>query len=115
MKRRAPSGENNGERLGTSRRRKDITRGQPSSRERRDRQRATKFRCRQDTTRVTELIDAQGNREFTRQQGRMIRTKHTNVLSALEKRALRYRSRGQKQVDPDKVLYDEAIDETGTV
>ena len=45
----------------------------------------------------------------------MSRTKHINVLSALEKRALRYRSKGQKQVDPDEALYNEAIDETGTV
>ena len=39
-------------------------------------------------------------------------TKHSNVLSALEKRALRYRSKGQKEVDQDEVLYNEALDET---
>ena len=92
-----------------------MTRGQPSSRERRDRRRATQFRRSKDITRVTELIDAQGNRELIRQQGRMSRTKHSNVLSALEKRALRFRSKGQNQVDLDEVLYNEAIDETGTV
>jgi hypothetical protein len=90
--------------------------GQPFSRERRDRQRTTqKFRRRSETSRVIELIDAQGNREFTRQQGRMSRTKHSKVLSALEKRALRFRSKDQKQADPDKVLFNEAINETGTV
>ena len=42
-------------------------------------------------------------------------TKHSRVLSALEKRALRYRRKGQKEVDQDEVLYNEALDETGTV
>ena len=92
-----------------------MTMGQPSSRERGDMQRATQFRRSKDTTRVTELIDAQRNREFIRQQGQMSRTKHLNVLSALEKRALQFRSKGQKQVDLDEALYNEAINETGTV
>merc|ERR1712086_334557 len=65
--------------------------------------------------RVIELIDAQGNREFVRQQGRMSRTKHSKVMSALEKRALRFRNEGQRQVDQDEVLFNEAIDETDTV
>ena len=39
--------------------------------------------------------------------------KHSRVLSALEKRALRYHRKGQ--LDADEVLYNEAIDETGTV
>ena len=42
-------------------------------------------------------------------------TKHTRVLSALERRAERYRNKGVSKQDPDEVLYDEAIDETGTV
>lgn len=42
-------------------------------------------------------------------------TRHSRVLSALEKRALRYRRKGQCQVDMDEVLFNEAIDETGTV
>ena len=37
------------------------------------------------------------------------------MLSVLEKRALRYRRKGQSQVDMDDVLFNEAIDETGTV
>ena len=41
-------------------------------------------------------------------------TKHASVLSALDKRALRYRRKGQTQ-DYDDILYDEALDETGTV
>ena len=47
--------------------------------------------------------------------GRMGTTKHAKVLSALEQRAERYRSTGQLQVDPDDRLYEEAVDETGTV
>ena len=64
---------------------------------------------------MIELIDAQGNREFVRQHGRMGVTRHTKVLSVLEKRVLRYRRKGQKEVDHDEVLYNEALDETGTV
>ena len=41
--------------------------------------------------------------------------KHTNVLSELEKRALRYIYKVQVQIDTDEVLYNDAIDETGTV
>ena len=37
------------------------------------------------------------------------------MLSVLEKRALRYRRKGQKEVDQDEVLYNEALNETGTV
>ena len=64
---------------------------------------------------MIELIDAEGNREFVRQHGRLGVTKHTKILSALEKRALRYRRKGQKEVDQDEILYNEALDETGTV
>jgi hypothetical protein len=42
-------------------------------------------------------------------------TKHITVLSALEKRALRYRRNGKYQVDKDDILYENALDETGTV
>ena len=64
---------------------------------------------------MIELIDAQGNREFLRQHGRMGLTKHSKVLSLLEKRALRFRRKGHDLVDLDEALYEEAIDETGTV
>lgn len=65
--------------------------------------------------RTIELIDAQGNREVIRQQGRLGVTRHVKVLSALEKRSLRFRRKGRHQVDLDEVLFNEAIDETGTV
>ena len=43
-------------------------------------------------------------------------TKHHTVLLALEKRALRYKTNnGRKQVDWDDVLYEDALDENGTV
>ena len=42
-------------------------------------------------------------------------TKHVRVLAALELRALRYRNKEHTQVDQDQVLYDQAMDETGTV
>ena len=45
----------------------------------------------------------------------MTLAKHSRVMTALEKRALRYRRKGQVVSDPDEALYNEAIDETGTV
>ena len=42
-------------------------------------------------------------------------TKHINVLTALEKRALQYRKKGQVKLDMDEVLYNNTVDETGTV
>ena len=41
-------------------------------------------------------------------------TQHERVMNALEMRALRYRNRG-KQLDEDALLYNSALDETGTV
>ena len=64
---------------------------------------------------MTTLIDEWGNREFVKERGRMSKTKHTTVLSVLEKRALRYRRRGHNKVDKDEALISQAIDETGTV
>ena len=65
--------------------------------------------------RQIKLVDVWGNAEYVRQRGRMNITKHSRVLSALEKRALRYRSKDLNGADPDERLYEEAIDETGTV
>ena len=42
-------------------------------------------------------------------------TRHTKVLSDLEKRALVYRRKGQKEVDQDEALFNEALNETLTV
>ena len=42
-------------------------------------------------------------------------TNHINFLSALDTRALRYRKKGQVQLDTDEVLYNDAVDEKGTV
>ena len=41
--------------------------------------------------------------------------KHVNILTALEMRALRYQNKGHAKSDQDKILYDEAMDETGTI
>jgi hypothetical protein len=61
------------------------------------------------------LLDAHGSKRVIRQQGKMGLTKHVRVLAALELRALRYRNKEHTQVDQDQVLYDQALDETGTV
>ena len=65
--------------------------------------------------RVIKLIDAVGNRQHVQKKGRMGITRHTKVMSALEKRALRYRRKGHDNQDQDEALYNAAVDETGTV
>ena len=41
--------------------------------------------------------------------------KHEKNMAVLERRALRYRKGGKIKVDHDEILYNEALDETGTV
>ena len=41
--------------------------------------------------------------------------KHAKISSALEKRVMRYHNKIQHSEDLDKILYDEAVDETGTI
>ena len=41
--------------------------------------------------------------------------KHEKIMAALERRALRYRKGGKIKIDHDEALYNEALDETGTV
>ena len=86
-----------------------------SSKKRRNQQRAFEFRTQRETTRVIKLIDARGNKKTIRQQGRMGLTTHANIISALEKRAMRYHNKVQYREDPDVILYDAAVDETGTI
>ena len=61
------------------------------------------------------MLDVHGNKRVIRQQGKLGLAKHVNILSALEKRALRFNNRGKTCKDQDDVLYEEALDETGTV
>ena len=41
--------------------------------------------------------------------------KHVNILAALEMRDLRYHNKGHTKADQDEILYNEAMDETGTI
>ena len=41
--------------------------------------------------------------------------KHVNILSELEMRALQYQNKGHAKAYQDKILYDESMDETGTI
>jgi hypothetical protein len=67
---------------------------------------------RRDTVRTIKLVDEYGNRKYVLQYGGMDVTKHTKVLSVLEKHALRYRDQGgPKQFSTP----GDEIDETGTV
>ena len=50
-----------------------------------------------------------------RQHGKMGLIKHVNILTALEMRALRYHNKGHTKSDQDKIMYDEAMDENGTI
>ena len=42
-------------------------------------------------------------------------TKHVNILAVLEMRALRYHNKVHAKEDQDLILYNEAMDETGTI
>ena len=85
----------------------------PFSEGRRAQRQATRFRTQNETTRLTKLVGEYGNNEFVLQHGRKNITKHTNVLSSLEKQELRYRKKVQVQLDTDEVLYNDAVDEKG--
>ena len=41
--------------------------------------------------------------------------KHVKILAALEMRALRYHNKGHAKIDQYKILYNESMDETGTI
>ena len=64
---------------------------------------------------MIKLVYEYDNNEFVCQHGRINITKCINVLSALEKRALRYRKIVQLQIDTDEVMCNDTIDEIGTV
>ena len=78
------------------------TKGSPQ--QRRDQQRVSVFRTRQETSRVTKILDAHGNKRVIRQHGKMGIIKHVNILAVLEMRALRYHNKGHAKADQDKML-----------
>ena len=53
--------------------------------------------------------------EFARRRGRISRTKYSKVISVLEKRALCFCNKDQKQIDQDVVLFNKTITKTDTV
>ena len=61
------------------------------------------------------MLDVCGNKRAIRQRDKLGLAKHVNIHLALERRALRFSNREQPCKDCDKVLYNEALDETGTV
>ena len=73
------------------------------------------FRTREETSRVTKLLDAHGNKRVIWQHGKMGLIKHVNILAALEMRALRYQNKVRVKADQDKILYDETMDDTSTI
>ena len=87
----------------------------PFSQGRRAKRRPDIFRTQNERACVIKLVDEYSNNGFVHQHGRMNLTKHINVLSVLEKRALQYRKKVQVQLNTDEVLYNNAVDDTGTV
>ena len=73
------------------------------------------FRTRQETSRVTKILDAHGNKRVIRKHVKMGLIKHVNIIAALEMIALRYHNKGHAKSDQDEILYDESMDETGTI
>ena len=86
-----------------------------SSAQRRVQRRATSFRSRNETFRTTKLVGGPRDTRIVREQGNMGLVKHDKIMAALERRALRYRKGNKIRTDHDEVLYNEALDETGTV
>lgn len=86
------------------------------AKKRRQQARAARHSHERQITRTIELIDEWGNKEIIKQMGKMNRTKHSRILSVLEKRALRYKNAKTLGVndDLDNTKF-ENIDETGTV
>ena len=78
-------------------------------------QRASVFRTRQETIRVTKLLDAHGNKRLIRQHGNMGLTKQVNILAALEMIDLRYHNKGHAKAYQDEILTNEAMEKTGTM
>ena len=61
------------------------------------------------------MLDVHGNKRIIQQQGKLGLAKHVNIFSALERRALWFRNRGQTCKTHDEVLYKESLDEKRTV
>ena len=68
-----------------------------------------------ETLRITKLIGEARDTRIVREKGKMGLVKHERIMAALESRALRYRNGNKTRIDQDEVLYNEALDETGTV
>jgi hypothetical protein len=60
------------------------------------------------------LLDVTGNKMVI-QQGMMGLSKYAKMLLALEMRVLWFSNKSQSCKDHNKVLYNEALDKTGTV
>jgi len=92
-----------------------LCEGVGAARRWRNQQRACQFKNLCDNNRRIQLIDEYGNRRYIKQRGRLEVTRHQNVVTALELRALHYQNSKSYEELEDNRLMDEAIDETGTV
>ena len=89
--------------------------GVGTAKRRQNQQRAFRFRNLCESNRRIQLIDKFGTRQYIKQRGRLEVTRHQNVVTALEHRALHYQNGKSYEELEDERLMDVAIDETGTV
>ena len=91
----------------------DSTDSEPwkSSNSTRSQARAGLFRNRCETSRVIKLLDVAGSWRQLRQRGRLRSVRHGTVMSALEKKAQRFRSRTDSAAERDKALLAAAFND----
>ena len=77
---------------------------------RRSQSRAGAFRARYENTRLITILDAVGAKRFIKKRGHLNVTAHSDTLTALEQRALRFLSRRQTQLQNDEDLIAEALE-----
>ena len=65
--------------------------------------------------RTTKLVGGPRDTRVVREQGKMGLVKHGRIMAALETRALRYRKGNKMRTDHDEILYNETLDERGTM
>ena len=82
-----------------------------SSNSTRSQARAGLFRNRCETSRIIKILDVAGSWRHLRQRGRLRSVKHGTVMSALEKKAQRFKSRNDSEAERDKALLAAAFKE----
>ena len=85
------------------------------ARRKRSQARAGHFRNRRETERKVKLIDAYGTVRYVKTREKLNITKHNKVLTALERRALRFDQRQSYEDERDKELFESLLNDDATV